>query len=118
MGAADLILQNLTAENVFLASSGVSRIFLLNKEFPDAKVGTAHVAAGGSSSVFLLGGAENVDVLLEGTADVAVDALPGAKISGAALGSNAVFATPNATRCLVGGPFGNSCVAVKALTSR
>lgn len=111
MGAADLILQNVSADEMFLSSSGASRVFLLNKGFP---------AAGGTSSGFLLG-ADNADLLLEGAADVAVDPRPGGNVTGVALGANSVFAVAkNTSTCDVGGPvFGQACVPVRgALASR
>lgn len=120
MGAADLILQNVSADEMFLSSSGASRIFLLNKGFPDARVRVAHLAAGGTSSGFLLG-ADNADLLLEGAADVAVDPRPGGNVTGVALGANSVFAVArNTSMCDVGGPvFGQACVPVRgALASR
>lgn len=119
LGAADLILQNVSADEVFLSSSGGSRIFLLNKGFPDARVRVAHLAAGGTSSGFLLG-ADNADLLLEGAADVAVDPRPGGNVTGVALGANSVFATANTSICNVAGPvFGQACVPVRgALASK
>ena len=120
MGAADLILNNISADEVFLASSGASRVFLLNKGFPDARVKLAHLAAGGSSSGFLLG-VDSADLLLEGAADVAVDPHPGGNITGVALGANSVFAVArNTSLCNVPGPvFGQACVPVRgALASR
>lgn len=113
-GVTDLIVQNLKADHVYLASSGASRVFLVNKDFPDAKVGTAHLVAGETSSGFIFG-ADNVDLLLEGTADVAVDPRPGGNITGVALGTNSVFATAkNTSMCNVGGPvFGQACVPVR-----
>ena len=91
MGAADLIVSNVKAYHVYLASSGASRVFLLNRDFPDARVKVCHLAAGGTSSGFVFG-ADNVDLFLEGAADVAVDPRPGGNITGVALGANSVAA--------------------------
>jgi hypothetical protein len=119
-GAADLLVSNVKADHVYLASSGASRVFLLNRDFPDARVKVCHLAAGGTSSGFVFG-ADNVDLFLEGAADVAVDPRPGGNITGVALGANSVFAVAkNTSSCNVGGPvFGQACVPVRgALASR
>lgn len=119
MGAADLVVNNVKADRSYLASSGASRVFLLNKQFPDAKVGTVHVAAGGTSSAFVFGG-EKIDLLLEGGADAAVEFLDRACHGGLRNrqmnsrlrelpefgGRNEVFELSERERHLRGGPAG------------